>query len=70
MNKEVLKSALLKGALTGIATWIVYGLVFEMLINGESFKDALFSKGSLIFLAVIVVVEIVLYYFTLLKGKK
>lgn len=70
MDKDVLKKALLQGAGTGVLTWIIYGLVFQMLIDGEDFKDALFSKDSLIFLAVVVVVEIILYYIMLSKKEK
>lgn len=70
MDMSVLKKALLRGVPTGILSWLIYGLVFQMLIDGKEFSEALFSKDSLIFLAVIVVVEIVVYYFTLLKKSK
>lgn len=71
MNMEFLKKSLLRGVGTGICTWLLYGLVFNMLIDGESFSDALFDKDSLIFLVVIVVLEIIAYYVTfVLKDKE
>ena len=70
MDKDILKKALLRGAGTGVCTWIIYALVFEMLIDHESFQDAFFSTGSLIFLVVMILVEIVVYYMNLSKAPK
>ena len=71
MNMEFLKKSLLRGVGTGIASWLIYGLVFKMLIDGESFKDALFDKDSIIFLIIIVIVVIILYYVSFVtKAKK
>ena len=62
MNVEALKKALLQGIPSGIASWLIYGLVFQMLIDREPFKEALFGRDSIVFLVVIVVVEIVVIY--------
>ena len=64
MNKDRLKKALLKGIPTGIASWLIYGLVFQTLVDHKTIGEGLFGKDSLIFLAIVTVVEIVLYYFT------
>ncbi|MBQ9257909.1 MAG: hypothetical protein IJ181_12455 [Acidaminococcaceae bacterium] len=62
MNMEALKKALLQGIPSGIVSWLIYGLIFKLLIEKESFKDALFDKDSLIFLAIVTVFEIIVYY--------
>lgn len=46
-------------------TWVIYALVFEMLIDHVPAKDAFFSRGNIIFLIVITIVETIVYYFTL-----
>lgn len=33
MNLEALKKALIRGIPTGIASWLIYGLVFRLLID-------------------------------------
>ncbi len=70
MNMEFLKKALLRGVGSGIATWVIYSLVFNLLVDGESFKDAFFDKDSIIFLIVIVVVEIIAYYVSFMLKEK
>ena len=70
MNMEFLKKSLLRGVGSGIATWLVYNLVFKLLADGESFKDAFFDKESIIFLIIIVVVEIIAYYVTFVLKEK
>ena len=70
MNKEILKKALLQGIGSGVLTWAIYGLVFEMLIEKEPAKEAFFGTGNIIFLIVICIVETIAYYFTLSKKSK
>ena len=43
---------------------------FEMLISHMPAKDAFFSRGNIIFLIVITIIEIIVYYFTLSKKAK
>lgn len=62
MNSEALKKALLRGIPSGIVSWLIYGLVFQMLIDKEPFKEALFGRDSIVFLVIIVIVEIVAIY--------
>ena len=50
-------------------TWVIYALVFEMLIERMPAKDAFFSRGNIIFLIVITIIEIIVFYFTLSKKK-
>ena len=69
MNKEILKKALLRGIGSGVLTWVIYALVFEMLIERMPAKDAFFSRGNIIFLIVITIIEIIVFYFTLSKKK-
>lgn len=69
MNKEALKKALMQGIPTGIASWLIYGLVFRALVDKKPVGEALFGRSSLVFLVIITVVEIVLYYFTSAKKK-
>ena len=70
MNKEILKKALLLGAGSGVLTWIIYELVFDMLIDHKPAGEAFFSTGSIIFLVVFVIVESISYYFSLSKKEK
>ena len=70
MDKEILKKALPRGIGSGVLTWVIYALVFEMLIDHESAKDAFFSKSNIIFLIVVCIVEIIAYYFYLSKKAK
>ena len=70
MNKEILKKALLCGIGSGVCTWVIYALVFEMLIDHKPAKEAFFSTGNIIFLIVVCIVEIIAYYFTLSKKSK
>ena len=67
MNKEILKKALLRRIGSGVLTWVIYALVFEMLIERMPAKDAFFSRGNIIFLIVITIIEIIVFYFTLSK---
>ena len=46
MNMEFLKKSLLRGVGSGIATWLIYNLVFKLLADGESFKDAFSIKTA------------------------
>ncbi len=70
MNTEALKKALLQGVTSGVVTWLIYGLVFQMLIDMEPFKEALFSWDSIVFLVIITIVEVVLYYLRQARGTK
>ena len=70
MNMEALKKALLQGVASGVVTWLIYGLVFQMLIDKEPFKEALFGLDSIVFLVIITIVEVVLYYLRQAKGAK
>lgn len=70
MDKEILKKALLRGIGSGVLTWVIYALVFEMLIDHKPANEAFFSTGNIIFLIVVSLVEIVAYYFTLSKKAK
>lgn len=70
MNKSILKKALLQGTGTGLATWFCYGMLFEMILDKESFKEALFSSDSLIFAGVVIIAEIILNYMRLIRKTK
>lgn len=67
MNTEILKKALPLGIGSGVLTWVIYALVFEMLIEHKPAKEAFFSTGSIIFLVIFSIVEIISYYFSLRK---
>ena len=70
MNIAALKKALLQGVASGVVTWLIYGLVFQMLIDKEPFKEALFGWDSIVFLVIITIVEVVLYYLRQAGGTK
>ena len=70
MDMEVLKKALLKGVPGGIAAWLIYALVFRALIDKKPIGEALFGSDSLIFLAIVTIVEIIAAYFTTKKSMK
>lgn len=70
MNLEALKKALIRGIPTGIASWLIYGLVFRLLIDKKPFKEALFGRDSIIFLIIVVIVEIIIYYVDLYRKSK
>lgn len=70
MNKEILKKALLLGIGSGILTWVIYALVFDMLIEHKPAKEAFFGTGSIIFLVIFIIAEIIAYYFNLSKKAK
>ncbi len=70
MDKGILKKALLLGFGSGVLTWVIYALVFEMLIEHKPAKEAFFSLGNIIFLVVVTVAEIISYYFTLRRKKE
>ena len=67
---EALKKALLQGVASGVVTWLIYGLVFQMLIDKEPFGEALFGWDSIVFLVIITIAEVVLYYLRQAKGAK
>ena len=46
------------------------GLVFQMLIDKEPFKEALFGLDSIVFLVIITIAEVVLYYLRQARGTK
>lgn len=62
MNKEVLRKSLLCGILSGVLTWLVYGLVFQVLLDKKPLAEGLFGRSSIFFLIVFTVVETVVYY--------
>ena len=62
MNKEALKKALLYGILSGIVTWLIYGLVFRLWIDKKPFSDALFGRDSIVFFVICTVAEVIGYY--------
>ena len=70
MNKNFLKKALLQGVGAGLAAWLIYGLVFEMLIDKKPFKEALFGTGSLSFGVIIIIVEVIGCYVSFSKKEK
>jgi len=70
MDKEILKKALPLGIGSGVLTWAIYALVFEMLISHKPAGEAFFSTGNIIFLIVLIVVETVSYYFSIKKKNK
>ena len=70
MDKEILKKALLLGIGSGVLTWAIYALVFEMLIDHKPANEVFFSLGSIIFLIVFIIVEIISYYFSIRKKEK
>lgn len=70
MDKGILKKALLMGIGSGVLTWVIYALVFEMLIEHKPADEAFFSLGSVIFLIIFAVMETVSYYFSLRKKKE
>ena len=65
-----MKKALLQGVASGVVTWLIYGLVFQMLIDKEPFGEALFGWDSIVFLVIITIVEVVLYYLRQARGTK
>jgi len=69
LDKGILKKALLLGVGSGVLTWIIYALVFEMLIEHKPANEAFFSLGSIIFLVVFAAAEIISYYCSLRKKK-
>lgn len=70
MNLEALKKALLYGIPSGIVTWLIYGLVFRMLIDKKPFNEALFGRGSIVFMVICIVVEVIAYYLKQAKKAK
>ena len=70
MDKGILKKALLLGVGSGVLTWVIYALVFEMLVDHKPAKEAFFGTGSIISLVVFIIVEIISYYFSLRNQKK
>lgn len=44
--------------------------IFKMLIEKEPIREALFDKDSLIFLAAVVIIEIITYYVINIKKTK
>ncbi len=61
---------LLQGVASGVVTWLIYGLIFQMLIDKKPFKEALFGWDSIVFLVIITIVEVVLYYLRQARGTK
>lgn len=70
MNKAALKYALCRGIPSGIVTWLIYGLVFEMLIDKAPFKEALFGRSSLVFGVICIIVECVISYVSRVRKAK
>lgn len=70
MDKGILKKALLLGVGSGVLTWVIYALVFEMLVDHKPANEAFFSSGSIIFLIIFAIVETISYYFSLRKKKE
>ena len=70
MNKDILKKAALRGIGSGLFTYLIFALVFEMLIDHKPAKEAFFGTFSIIFLVVMIIVEPVVYYFQLSKKAK
>ena len=61
MDKNLMLKTVLKGFAAGIIGWLIYGLLFQALIEGEPVRDALFGTDSVIFGIVMVVLDTVLY---------
>ena len=70
LNKDCLTKALLQGVGAGLAAWLIYGLVFEMLIDKEPLQEALFGAGSISFGVVIIIVEVIISYMSLSRKDK
>jgi len=68
LDKEILKKALLLGIGSGVLTWTLFSLAV-MLFNHKPANEAFFGSGSIIFLIVFVIVEIISYYFSIKKKK-
>lgn len=69
MNKEALKKALIKGIPTGIFGWIFFGL-FNLVLNKQPFTEAMFSTETLAFGGALIILDIIVYYFSIRKSQK
>ena len=68
-NMEALKKAILPGIGSGILTWVVYALI-NLLIDKKPMDQTLFSTFGIIFCVVMIIAEILVYYFKFKKEKK
>ena len=68
-NMEALKKAILPGIGSGILTWVVYALI-NLLIDKKPMDQTLFSTFGIIFGVVMIIAEILVYYFKFKKEKK
>lgn len=68
-NMEALKKAILPGIGSGILTWVVYALI-NLLIDKKPMDQTLFSTFGIIFGIVMIIAEILAYFFKFKKEKK
>ena len=68
-NMEALKKAILPGIGSGILTWVFYALI-NLLIDKTPMDQTLFSTFGIIFCVVMIIAEILAYYFKFKKEKK
>lgn len=68
-NMEALKKAILPGIGSGILTWVFYALI-NLLIDKTPMDQTLFSTFGIIFCVVMIIAEILVYYFKFKKEKK
>ena len=69
MKMDKIKKALMRGVPAGLLTGVFYGLL-RMLYDKMPFRDAFLSRSTILFAAVIVVVEVVVYYVKLSREEK
>ena len=67
-NMEALKKAILPGIGSGILTWVFYALI-NLLIDKKPMDQTLFSTFGIIFGIVMIIAEILAYYFKFKKEK-
>ena len=68
-NMEALKKAILPGIGSGILTWVFYALI-NLLIDKKPMDQTMFSTFGIIFGIVMIIAEILAYYFKFKKEKK
>ena len=68
-HAEVLKKVILPGIGSGLLTWVFYALI-NLLIDKKPMDQTLFSTFGIIFCIVVIIAEILAYYFKYKKEKK
>ena len=66
---EMLKKVILPGIGSGLLTWILYGVIV-LLVDKKPMDQTLFGTFGIIFGIVIIIAEILAYYFKFRNAKK